>query len=93
MRFKGHCHGWGANNQSADGDRRGKSADAIVPFPFTLPFAMRLLSSLLLLAALGGCAVHPAAPWQPDQGDGTYRNPVLHADYSDPDAIRVGDRY
>src|SRR4029453_1331095 len=22
-----------------------------------------------------------------------YHNPVLHADYSDPDAIRVGDRY
>lgn len=35
---------------------------------------------------------HPA-PWQPDRGDGTYRNPVLHADYSDPDAIRVGDDY
>ena len=29
-------------------------------------------------------------PWIPDQGDGTYRNPVLFADYSDPDAIRVG---
>ena len=25
-----------------------------------------------------------------DQGDGTYRNPVLPADFSDPDAIRVG---
>lgn len=33
------------------------------------------------------------APWQPDQGDGTYRNPILHADYSDPDAVRVGDDY
>ena len=29
----------------------------------------------------------------PDQGDGTYRNPVLFADYSDPDAIRVGQDY
>jgi beta-xylosidase len=28
-----------------------------------------------------------------DQGDGTYRNPVLKADYSDPDAIRVGDDF
>lgn len=26
-------------------------------------------------------------------GDGTYRNPVLFADYSDPDAIRVGEDY
>ncbi|MDQ7905401.1 glycoside hydrolase 43 family protein [Phytohabitans sp. ZYX-F-186] len=25
-----------------------------------------------------------------DNGDGTYRNPVLHADWSDPDVIRVG---
>ncbi|MFT3825385.1 MAG: glycoside hydrolase 43 family protein [Chitinophagaceae bacterium] len=31
--------------------------------------------------------------WVADQGNGTFRNPVLHADYSDPDAIRVGDDY
>ncbi|MFZ5494766.1 MAG: glycoside hydrolase 43 family protein [Verrucomicrobiota bacterium] len=31
--------------------------------------------------------------WQPDLADGRYRNPVLHADYSDPDAIRVGEDY
>ncbi|WP_205328334.1 glycoside hydrolase 43 family protein [Glycomyces sp. YM15] len=29
--------------------------------------------------------------WTADNGDGTYRNPVLHADWSDPDAIRVGE--
>jgi beta-xylosidase len=28
--------------------------------------------------------------WVADNGDGTYRNPILHADYSDPDVIRVG---
>ena len=28
-----------------------------------------------------------------DQGNGTYVNPILNADYSDPDAIRVGDKY
>ncbi len=32
----------------------------------------------------------PSYPWQPDNGDGTYSNPVLHADYSDPDVIRQG---
>ena len=31
--------------------------------------------------------------WVADQGDGTYKNPVLHADYSDPDVCRVGDDY
>ena len=28
-----------------------------------------------------------------DQGNGTYKNPVLNADYSDPDVIRVGSKY
>jgi beta-xylosidase len=31
--------------------------------------------------------------WVADNGDGTYKNPVIHADYSDPDAIRVGNDY
>lgn len=31
--------------------------------------------------------------WSADQGDGTYRNPIIHADYSDPDVIRVGDDF
>jgi beta-xylosidase len=31
--------------------------------------------------------------WQPDLGNGKYKNPVIDADYSDPDAIRVGDNY
>ena len=31
--------------------------------------------------------------WVADNGDGTYKNPILHADYSDPDVIRVGDDY
>lgn len=34
-----------------------------------------------------------AIAWQADRGDGTYQNPVLHADYSDPDVVRVGDDY
>ena len=28
-----------------------------------------------------------------DQGNGTYINPVLNADFSDPDVIRVGEKY
>jgi beta-xylosidase len=43
---------------------------------------------LVAITALG-----TAAQWAPDRGDGSYRNPVLHADYSDPDVIRVGDDY
>lgn len=33
-------------------------------------------------------------PWVADQGDGTYKNPILHADYSDPDVVALaGDYY
>jgi len=35
----------------------------------------------------------PSTLWVADGRDGTYRNPVLFADYSDPDVIRVGDDY
>ncbi|MFI9583273.1 glycoside hydrolase 43 family protein [Streptomyces sp. NPDC052236] len=35
----------------------------------------------------------PGFPWAADLGDGTYRNPVLNADWSDPDVVRVGDDY
>lgn len=31
--------------------------------------------------------------WVSDQGDGTYINPVLHADYSDPDVCAVGSDF
>ena len=31
--------------------------------------------------------------WISDLGNGKYRNPVLNADYSDPDVCRVGDDY
>jgi beta-xylosidase len=31
--------------------------------------------------------------WLADFGNGNYRNPILYADYSDPDAIRVGEDY
>lgn len=33
------------------------------------------------------------SPWLPDLNNGEYKNPVIYADYSDPDAIRVGDDY
>jgi hypothetical protein len=39
-----------------------------------------------LVAATLALASAPAAPWRPDRGDGGYRNPVLFADDSDPDA-------
>ena len=54
------------------------------------------LSALMPLTALMAASIVAAAaglPWSADRGDGTYQNPVLHADYSDPDVVRVGDEY
>jgi len=31
--------------------------------------------------------------WVADLGNGSFKNPILHADYSDPDVIRVGDDF
>ena len=48
-----------------------------------------MIARLLLAAAAAG-SIGSAAPWIADLGNGTYRNPVLAGDYSDPDVIRVG---
>src|SRR4051794_22459246 len=31
------------------------------------------------------------ATWTPDNGDGTFTNPLFYDEFSDPDLIRVGD--
>ena len=43
---------------------------------------------MLLMAALpmmAGAQNYKSEVWSPDNGDGTYTNPVINADYSDPD--------
>lgn len=62
--------------------------------PLALGAALLLMSSPLFMADVSGqSAASISAPWVSDQADGTYKNPVLHADYSDPDVVRVGDDY
>lgn len=48
--------------------------------------------SLLLLAS-AAISQSKNTVWKSDNGDGTYTNPIIYADYSDPDVIRVGDDY
>lgn len=47
---------------------------------------------LMLLCRLTGFS-QSAPVWMADLGNGYYRNPVLNADYSDPDVIRVGENF
>ena len=58
--------------------------------------ARKTLMSLCLLLALPLAAQqknYVSEVWVADQGNGTYKNPVLYADYSDPDVCRVGDDF
>lgn len=50
---------------------------------------------LCLLIALPATAQknYVSEVWVADQGNGKYQNPILYADYSDPDACRVGDDF
>lgn len=58
---------------------------------------MRRITNTILLLAISFFAYTQAnnisKVWVADNGNGTYKNPVINADYSDPDAIRVGDDY
>jgi len=57
---------------------------------------MRLFSIILFLIIVVTSAEaqsYRSEVWVSDLGNGTYKNPVLYADYSDPDACRVGDDY
>ena len=59
--------------------------------------AFSLLLGLSSLCQLGfateSSGLQNRAAWSPDKGDGTYKNPIIFADYSDPDVIRVGDGF
>lgn len=58
------------------------------------PVSHRLLVPLIgcLLAAAAGPAAGAPPSWG-DQGDGTYKNPILNADYPDVDVEQMGDSY
>lgn len=59
-------------------------------------YQFKLFFSIFILAAIFSFAQNKdvnASVWVPDNGDGAYKNPIINADYSDPDVIRVGDDY
>ena len=56
---------------------------------------LRTATLVLCMAAtvLPSAAQTPSKTWNPNLGNDKYRNPVIDADYSDPDVCRVGDDY
>ena len=51
-----------------------------------------ILTVLFIAITISANGQQKSLPWG-DQGNGTYINPILNADYSDPDVIRVGEKY
>lgn len=52
------------------------------------------ISALLLAISLGANGQNYVSKvWVADQGNGTYKNPILYADYSDPDVCKAGSDY
>lgn len=49
--------------------------------------------AFLFLLLSSAVSAQVSKTWVPDLGNGKYKNPVIDADYSDPDAIRVGDAF
>ena len=45
----------------------------------------RLMLLVALMLPMIALAQYKSQVWCPDNGDGTYNNPVINADYSDPD--------
>lgn len=53
----------------------------------------RIIVVLFFLITSSSIAQDISKVWVSDLGNGSYKNPVLHADYSDPDVVRVGDDF
>lgn len=53
----------------------------------------RKIIYLLLALPLAANAQYRSEVWCPDNGDGTYTNPVINADYSDPDVCEANGAY
>jgi hypothetical protein len=47
----------------------------------------------LFICPYNGNAQTNLSPLWGDQGNGTFKNPIINADYSDPDVIKVGDSF
>jgi beta-xylosidase len=60
---------------------------------YLLFFTKNILCVLFICTFIACFQPISAQIWVSVRGDDTYKNPILYADYSDPDLIRVGDDY
>src|SRR6266540_4264107 len=78
--------------------RHGSKSPGVVTSGLMLWVALTLIPCAALAAAMNregpvasASKGMSTATWTPDNGDGTFTNPVFYDEFSDPDLIRVGD--
>ena len=82
------------NNRITNFYYRQQTSNTVSLIGWMLLALLTLLINPLLLQAQESSEDHYVSDvWVADNGDGTYTNPILHADYSDPDVVRKGDDY
>src|SRR5579872_3061443 len=78
--------------------RHGSKSPGIVTFGLVSCVALTLFPCAAPVSALNrdGLVANAStrmstATWTPDNGNGTFTNPLFYDEFSDPDLIRVGD--
>ena len=69
-----------------------KHTKSMFPYPVKNVGLERLILTIGMILIMTQIVLGNVISWG-DQGNGEYINPVLNADYSDPDVIRVGDKF
>lgn len=59
----------------------------------TLRIAICAATAIAALPIAAAAQSQLSKVWVADRGDGTYTNPVIHADYSDPDVVAADDGF
>jgi len=65
--------------------------NAIIMKRYSKPSTKLGLALALILSLFGQALAQQV--WSPDNGNGTFTNPLLWGDWPDPDVIRVGDDF
>ena len=81
------------NNRKNKSKNRNKSNDNSRNRKFNSFKVFIIAVSSSMLMTTGALAQAPSRTWNPNLKNGYYRNPVIDADYSDPDVCRVGTDY
>jgi len=78
-----------STNAQSNAPRYANAFETALAFRDPVPQA----SSVSSAGQSGADSQSVSKVWSPDLGNGMYKNPVLYADYSDPDVIRVGEDF